>query len=215
MNDKLTDFGISRTIADMQSFDVIWLVGNLRNGRTALLDGAVFLAQHVFLSSNLRPTINIDEQQLQEAIEISKTQKLTIHANSNGYESNDLMQLIYKLTSEYNLQSIFPQNPLKFVLVGIRFGLVDQAVESKLVNDVIAICFRVIKYILALIRHLLRIQLISYIVQALHRILYSPHSFIHGPGNTDDDNSNSLHSIAARMFSSRKGNVLLASLSPG
>src|SRR5436190_6637834 len=118
MNDKLTDFGISRTIADMQSFDVIWLVGNLRNGRTALLDGAVFLAQHVFLSSNLRPTINIDEQQLQEAIEISKTQKLTIHANSN-----DMMQLIYKLTSEYNLQSIFPQNPLKFVLVGIRFGL--------------------------------------------------------------------------------------------
>ena len=210
MNDKLTDFGISRTIADMQSFDVIWLVGNLRNGRTALLDGAVFLAQHVFLSSNLRPTINIDEQQLQEAIEISKTQKLTIHANSN-----DMMQLIYKLTSEYNLQSIFPQNPLKFVLVGIRFGLVDQAVESKLVNDVIAICFRVIKYILALIRHLLRIQLISYIVQALHRILYISHSFIHGPGNTDDDNSNSLHSIAARMFSSRKGNVLLASLSPG
>lgn len=203
-------------------FQIIGAIGMGKSSRLVFYDIMHALGHWAFEFNETQgkpifcPTVSMDEERLRKAIEISKTQNLSTCADPEVCESNSLRQIISNITTEYSFNNGLNLNLFKFFLQIDGYDVVDQTIDdSRFAHDVMAICVKVIRYILALIRYLLSIKFFSYIVQALHRICYIPHSFIHGPGNTDDEHSDPFHSITARVFSSRKGNVLLASLSPG
>jgi hypothetical protein len=118
----------------------------------------------------------IDEEKLREAIEIVNKQK--IDGSSKASE-------ITRLVQQCSIPNI-NQPPLNSHF-SFDIGKLQSCLRK--IYQAIKACLNVIRYSLTLIRRLLGIRLIDYLINALHRTFYIPHSTLHMPKNTDEDHS--------------------------